>query len=255
MPALFSGVGAALVTIFDDRGEIDAKATAGLAEHVVAAGVRAVVVAGSTGEAATLDPVERAALVREVRSAVPAGVPVLAGAGAPSGRQAALLAAVAVEAGADGLLVLSPPGCRDPRPYYQAVAAAAGDLPMLAYHYPAVSPPGLAVSLLSELPVLGVKDSSGDAERLLCEVAGYDGAVYVGSSVLLTMAGAVGAAGAILALANAQPELCIAAFAGDTAAQLGLLGPHRTAAADFPAGIKRLVADRWGYSTTTRLGR
>jgi 4-hydroxy-tetrahydrodipicolinate synthase len=254
MSALFAGVGVALVTIFDDSGEIDAKATAGLAEQLVAAGVRAVVVAGSTGEAATLDPVERAALVRAVRSSVPAEVPVLAGAGAPSGRQAAMLASMAADAGADGLLVLSPPRCGDPRPYYRTVAAAAGDLPVLAYHYPAVSPPGLAVSVLSDLPVLGVKDSSADAERLLGEVTGYDGAVYVGSSVLLTMAGAVGAAGAILALANAEPELCIAAFAGDSAAQLRLLDPHRTAAAEFPAGIKRLVAGRWGYSTAARLG-
>src|SRR3989442_237505 len=78
---------------------------------------------------------------------------------------------------------------------------------------PAVSPPGLGVDVLPELPVVGVKDSSGDAGRLLHELADYDGTVYVGSSALLTMAGATGAAGAILAVANAQPELCVAAFA------------------------------------------
>jgi 4-hydroxy-tetrahydrodipicolinate synthase len=251
---LFTGVGVALVTIFDQGGELDAKATASLAEQVVAEGVRAVVVAGSTGEAATLDGVERAALVREVRSALPAGVPVIAGAGAPSSRQATVFAAAAADAGADGLLVLSPPGSRDPRPYYDAVAAAAGDLPVLAYHYPAVSPPGLAIAVLPELPIVGLKDSSGDAVRLLSELADYDGTVYVGSSALLTMAGATGAAGAILAVANARPELCVAAFAGDGAAQLRLLSAHRAAATDFPAGIKRLVADRWGYSTSSRVG-
>jgi 4-hydroxy-tetrahydrodipicolinate synthase len=253
--ALFAGVGVALVTIFDEHGEVDAKATAGLAEQVVAAGVRAVTVAGSTGEAGALDGAERAALVREVRSALPGDVPVIAGVGAPSSRQATGFVAAAADAGADALLVLSPPGSRDPRRYYDAVAAAAADLPLLAYHYPALSRPGIAVDMLPELPVAGLKDSSADPERLLAERAGYDGAVYVGSSALVAMAGAVGAAGAILAVANAEPELCVAAFAGDGAAQVRLLGPHRAAAADFPGGIKRLVADRWGYSTAARIGQ
>jgi 4-hydroxy-tetrahydrodipicolinate synthase len=254
MHPLFTGVGVALVTVFEESGELDAKATAALAEQLVAAGVTAVVVAGTTGEAAALSETERVTLVREVRSTVPAGVPVIAGAGAPTGRQAASFAASAVDAGADALLVLSPPHVGDPRRYYETVAAAADALPVLAYHYPAVSPPGLPVALLPELPVVGVKDSSGDAERLLDEVADYDGSVYTGAAALLTLAGEIGATGAILALANAQPELCAAAFAGDTDAQFALLAAHRAAAADFPAGIKRLVADRWGTSTTTRIG-
>ena len=85
---LFSGVGVALVTLFDDDGTVDAKATAGHAATLVELGLRAVVVAGSTGEAATLERDERVALLEVVRQAVPAGVPVLAGTGAPSSRQA-----------------------------------------------------------------------------------------------------------------------------------------------------------------------
>jgi dihydrodipicolinate synthase/N-acetylneuraminate lyase len=56
------------------------------------------------------------------------------------------------------------------------VTAAADKLPVLAYHYPAVSLPGLSLVLLHELPVVGLKDSSGDAERLLDEIADYGGA-------------------------------------------------------------------------------
>jgi 4-hydroxy-tetrahydrodipicolinate synthase len=136
----------------------------------------------------------------------------------------------------------------------RTIAAAAGELPVLASHFPAVSPPGIPVADLSALPVVGVKDSSGDAERLLSEVADYSGEVYVGSAALLILAGRIGATGTILALANAEPELCAAAFAGDRDAQLGLLAAHRVAGADFPAGIKRLVSDRWGCSATSRIG-
>src|SRR5687768_40812 len=133
MPPVFTGVGVALVTIFDEQGDLDAKATATLAERLVDAGVRAVVVAGTTGEAAALSESERVGLVREVRAAVRADVPVIAGTGAASGRQAAALTASAVSSGADAVLVLSPPGTPDPRPYYDKVAAAAGHMPVLAY--------------------------------------------------------------------------------------------------------------------------
>ncbi len=251
---LFTGVGVALVTLFDDDGEVDAKATAEHAATLVELGMRAVLVAGSTGEAATLTDAERTALVAEVRQAVPSQTPVIAGTGAPSRRQAAALTRTAVENGADGVLVLSPPGAHDLRHYYQAAADAAGDMPVLAYHYPKASPPGIPVELLSELPVQGLKDSSGDPERLLSELVAYRGWLYVGSSSLLALAGALGCAGTILALANAEPERCVAAFAGDADAQLALAKAHLAARRDFPHGLKALVAERFGTSRAARLG-
>jgi len=72
------------------------------------------------------------------------------------------------------------------------------------------------------LPVQGCKDSSGDADRLLETVDVWGGPLYIGSSSLLSLAGPLGCAGAILALANAEPEGCIAAFAGDVSAQRAL---------------------------------
>ncbi|MDQ3979569.1 MAG: dihydrodipicolinate synthase family protein, partial [Actinomycetota bacterium] len=142
--APFTGVGVALVTLFDDDGDLDAAATAEHAARLVELGVRAVVVAGSTGEAASLSPEERVELLAAVRAALhpSAGVPVIAGTGAPSARQAVALTAAACEHGADAVLALSPPGAADPGPYYDAVAKAAGATPVLAYHWPALSPPG-----------------------------------------------------------------------------------------------------------------
>ena len=252
----FTGVGVPIVTLFDDQGDLDAAATAEHAARLVELGVRAVVVAGSTGEAASLSPEERTELLVAVRSAIPesTGVPVIAGTGAPSARQAVALTAAACDNGADALLVLSPPGAADPRPYYDAVAKAADATPVLAYHWPALSPPGIPLAVLGELPVAGCKDSSGDADRLLETCASYEQALYVGSSALLALAGPLGCAGAILALANADPEGCIAAFSGDASAQLGLAESHREAVSAFPRGIKAATARRFGTSTVTRMG-
>ena len=122
---LFTGVGVALVTLFRDDGALDAPATADLAARLVGLGVRCVLVAGTTGEAAALTAEERDALVGAVRAALPAEVPVLAGTGAPTGRQAAELTERAFAAGADAVLALSPPGVSDPRRYYETLAEAA----------------------------------------------------------------------------------------------------------------------------------
>jgi 4-hydroxy-tetrahydrodipicolinate synthase len=250
---VFTGVGVALVTLFDDRGDLDAPATADLAAQLVDLGMRAVVVAGTTGEAAALDADERVALLEAVRRRVPPPIPVIAGTGAPSARQAAALTRDAVEHGADAVLTLSPPGVTDPRAYYDAVAKAAAGSPILAYHYPKVAPPGIAVRLLGDLPIAGIKDSSGEAERLLHELDQFQGAIYTGSSALLSFAGPLGCAGAILSLANAEPERCVRAFAADVQAQRALLQPHLAAHESFPRGLKEMVAARFGTSTACRV--
>jgi hypothetical protein len=73
------------------------------------------------------------------------------------------------------VLALSPPGVPDPRAYHERIAQAAGGRPLLAYHFPAASGPGVPVHLLPDLPVTGLKDSSGDAARLLHEVDVFPG--------------------------------------------------------------------------------
>jgi 4-hydroxy-tetrahydrodipicolinate synthase len=251
--APFAGVGVALITLFDDDLAVDVAATADLAVRIVDVGVGAVVVCGSTGEAAALEPVERVALVRAVRAALPADVLVIAGTGAASARQACAHTLAARDAGADAALALSPLNAQDPRAYYDAIAKAAPDLPLLAYHFPNASPPGIPLSVLADLPVVAMKDSTGDAERLLAELDTWDRPVYPGSSVMVAMARAVACPGVILALANAEPADCVAAFAGDAAAQRRLIRGHMTAK-NFPHGIKALTASRFGTSVATRMG-
>lgn len=249
----FTGTGVALVTFFDAAGALDAPATARHAAHLVERGVRGVVVAGSTGEAAALDADERSALLAAVREAVGGRVPVLAGTGAPSARQAVALSQRAAGEGADALLVLSPPGTDDPRPFYEAVVEAV-DVPVLAYHYPTASAPGIAVDLLPELPVAGIKDSTGDAARLAVELDEVGDGVYTGSAALLLQAKAMGCSGSILALANIDPEGCARAWDGDGPCQRELVNGHRPGALAGIGGLKRALNALYGTSTVTRLG-
>jgi 4-hydroxy-tetrahydrodipicolinate synthase len=237
---IFSGIGVALLTIFDSSGAVDAGATAGLASRLVDCGMRAVLVAGSSGEAASLAPEERAMLVAAVRAALPAQVVVLAGAGAPSALQAVHLTKVVLDAGADAVLALSPPQSSDARRYYDLVAA--------------VSPPGLPVAVLGELPVQGLKDSSGDVRRLYEEIEVFGGWLYTGSTSLVLLAGALQCAGAILAVANLHPELSIRAFEGDAGAQRQLVQASEEVSGRWPHGLKEAVSARFGTSVTARMG-
>ena len=253
-PAIFSGIGVALVTVFDAGGDVDAAATADLARQLVELGVRSVLVAGTTGEAAALEPAERARLVAAVKEALPADVAVLAGAGAASARQACELTRTVLGAGADGVLALSPPQSSDPRPYYEMVAKAASGSPLLAYHYPAASSPGLQVSALAALPVVGLKDSSGDLARLYEELEVFGGWLFTGSANLVLVAGVLGCAGAILAIANSHPELAVKAFSGEAEAQRQLVVAATRTTRRWPQGLKDEVAARFGISPTCRMG-
>jgi 4-hydroxy-tetrahydrodipicolinate synthase len=239
--SIFTGVGVALVTIRDARDRPDPVATGALAADLVARGMRAVLACGTTGEAARLNEAERTGVITAVRAAVPRDVPVIAGTGAVSAAGAVALTSVAAAAGADAVLAWPPPDCDDLPGYYAAIGSAAPGLPVLAYHVPWVSAPGLPVEALADLPVAGLKDSSGDPDRLLFEVARYSGATYVGSSALLALAGPLGCAGAILAVANVAPELCISAFAGVADAQRELTDVHLAVRAGGPPVLRELL--------------
>lgn len=251
--ALFNGVGVALLTLFGSQAEVDVAATVAHAERLLADGVRAMLGVGTTGEAITLSEQERQDVLTGLREVVPAGVPLIAGTGAASAYQAERLTAAARDAGADAVLALSPPRSMDLPGYYERIAKAADGIPVLAYHYPAASAPGIEVETLPNLPVQGVKDSSGDPNRLLATLPHFDGDVFVGSSALLSFAGPLGCDGALLALANIEPHACAAAFQGDAKAQLGLADAHFASAREFPRTLKRILAERHGTSVVSRL--
>ncbi|HEV2088503.1 MAG TPA: dihydrodipicolinate synthase family protein, partial [Cryptosporangiaceae bacterium] len=138
--------------------------------------------------------------------------------------------------------------------YFSRVAASAPGTPVLAYHYPGVAGAEVPVEALGSLPVQGLKDSSGDAERLLLTLDAWSGWTYVGAAMLTSYAAVLGAAGAILAVANVAPEDCLAAWGGDIAAQRRLLVPHLAARTRFPHGLKAEMARRFGTPVTARIG-
>jgi dihydrodipicolinate synthase/N-acetylneuraminate lyase len=250
----WTGVGVALVTLFDSSGALDAAQTAAHAARLVSLGVRAVLVNGTTGEAAALSDEERATLVAAVKQACPT-VPVLAGASGDWWRPAAVRVSAAVAAGADAVLV-APPRFGGPiDDYFARAAHAAGGTPVLAYHYPGVAGGDVPVDALAGLPVTGIKDSSGSPERLAHELSlGWTGAVYTGSPALLGYARWLGAAGALVAAANVLPEKCVAAWDGQAAAQHDVLLGERGAGGRFPGSLKEAMARRFGTATGCRLG-
>jgi 4-hydroxy-tetrahydrodipicolinate synthase len=250
---LFSGVGVALVTLLDDTGSVDAAATGSLAADLAGRGMKAVLACGTTGEAGALTDVERGDVIRAVRDALPPDIQVLAGTGATDPAHAAELTRAAVGAGADAVLAWPPPRSHDLAGYFGALGDAADGRPVLGYHIPWISSPGIPVSELAGLPIAGLKDSSGDPDRLLAEVARYSGRTYVGSSALLALAGPMGAAGAILALANIEPERCCRAFAGDVVAQRELADGHLELRRGGPPALKRLLAADRGTSPVARV--
>jgi 4-hydroxy-tetrahydrodipicolinate synthase len=252
-PILFSGVAVALVTLFGADGGIDAGSTGKLAASLAGRGVAAVLVNGTTGEAGTLTGEERTALIEAVRAAVPAAVPVIAGTGAPSLRQASGLTRAAVTAGADAMLTWCPPRCADLAGYFSAIREAAAGLPVLAYHNPFLSCAEIPVDSLATLPVAGIKDSSGSPDRLLDELTRYPGDTYVGSAAFLALAGPMGTAGALLALANLAPEACIRAWGGDAAAQRDLAAQHLAVRGGGPARLKLMLAGAEGTSPVSRI--
>ena len=252
-PILFSGVAVALVTLFGADGDIDAGSTGKLAASLAGRGVTAVLVNGTTGEAGALTGEERTALIEAVRAAVPAAVPVIAGTGAPSIRQASGLTRAAVTAGADAMLTWCPPRCADLAGYFSAIREAAAGRPVLAYHNPFLSCAEIPVDSLATLPVAGIKDSSGSPDRLLDELTRYPGDTYVGSAAFLALAGPMGTTGALLALANLAPEACIRAWGGDAAAQRDLAAQHLAVRGGGPARLKLMLAGAEGTSPVSRI--
>ncbi|GAA3217681.1 5-dehydro-4-deoxyglucarate dehydratase [Actinocorallia longicatena] len=157
------------VTPFDARGSID---TAVLAEHLrrgLAHGPGGVFAACGTGEFAALTEAEHAAVVEVAVEAADGAVPVVAGAGGPFGT-ALRQAAAAAELGADGLLVMPPYLAEGPPrgllDYVAALGSASG-LPMIVYQRGGVVlDPAQAVALARIPGVTGIKDGSGDIDRM-----------------------------------------------------------------------------------------
>jgi 4-hydroxy-tetrahydrodipicolinate synthase len=248
--AIAPGAGVALITLFASDGTLLAGKSAELAVSLVDAGAASVLVAGTVGEYYALSDQERLVLIEAVRLAVPPEIPVIAHVGGVPAERAEQLASGAAACGADALIALARE-IGDLKAFYARISQASGGLPLLAYHLPQAG----NIVEMADLPTLGVraiKDSSGEAGRLAMEQFTLDLEVYTGSANLLGLAHDIGAAGALVGLANVHPELCVSAFAGDSDAQRTLARVGTGSGRDFPGALKHLTAERWGCAPYSR---
>ncbi len=167
--SVIGGVLTAMATPFDPDGGVDDAAAAALAAHLLASGSEGLVVAGSTGEAATLDDEERIALLRAVRAEVGDGVLLICGTGSNDTRHSVDLTRAADAAGADAMLVVAPyynkPNAAGLRAHVEAIAAAT-EKPIVLYNIPSrtvinVGPEQLA-ALAAIDNVVAVKQANAD---------------------------------------------------------------------------------------------
>lgn len=249
---LFRGAGVALLTLFDADGRLLVEDTAAHAAMLAGQGAACVLVAGTTGEFWTLTHDERLELIAAVRHAVPQTVPVLAGIGALDEPRALALAAEVGGTGAEAALCFTPRGS-DPSTFYPRVREALGAMPLHAYHFPAVGYTDIPVEQLADLGLAGIKDSSGDPQRLLRTSMAMTSGVYTGSALLCSLAGALAVDGAMLALSNLEPALGQAAVRGDLSAQGSLAAlAAQVMGGPPPQALKELAAQRHGTPPWTR---
>jgi 4-hydroxy-tetrahydrodipicolinate synthase len=200
----FGSLLTAMVTPMADDGSVDFKAAASLASHLVDHGHDGVVLNGTTGEAPTTHAPEKAELIRAVVEAVGDRAIVIAGAGSNDTQHAVRMAEQAAEAGAHGLLVVSPYYSRPSQEgiYQHTVAVAdATDLPVMLYDVPGRTVVRYSPATLERLArhphVVAVKDATGDVQGALRAIAETGLAYYSGDDGLLLPFLAVGAVGLV----------------------------------------------------------
>jgi 4-hydroxy-tetrahydrodipicolinate synthase len=179
MPGRFGSVVTAMVTPFRDDHAVDLDGARELASWLVDHGSDAVVVAGSTGESPTLTAHEKAELFRAVGEAISGRGQLICGTGTYSTAETLELTQAAEDAGADGLLVVTPYYNKPPQrglvAHFERVADAT-DLPMILYNIPGRTATRIEHETLLQLAerpnIVAVKDSTGDFQaisRLIAE--------------------------------------------------------------------------------------
>lgn len=164
----------AMVTPFDERGELDCAEAQRIARWLVERGNDGLVVAGSTGEGQTLDAAERIALWSAVKEAVNGTAAVIANAGTNSTRESVEAVQAATRAGADAILAVVPYYNKPPQSgmiaHFSAIAQAT-PLPVVIYNIPGRTGINMLPETLLELArrnanIIGVKESSGDLKQI-----------------------------------------------------------------------------------------
>jgi 4-hydroxy-tetrahydrodipicolinate synthase len=225
----FRGVYPAMTTPFHEDGSIDFETLRTDARRLADAGVDGLVPVGSTGESATLSHDEHIEVVEAVVDAVGDEVPVIAGSGSNNTAEALSLSRRSADAGADGLLLISP-YYNKPEPagmyeHYRRIADEV-DLPQIVYNVPGRTGRNIDVDTTVELAshpnVMGYKAASGDLNQVsevVERTRDEDFAVLAGDDGLILPTLAVGGRGTISVVANVEPtrtvDLVHSALAGD----------------------------------------
>jgi len=212
---LFRGVAPALVTPFTSDDDIDEAAFRRLIDTQIESGVSALVVLGTTGENPTITEDERHRIVDAALGAADGRVPVIVGTGTNNTDESVAFSKAAVDAGADGLLVVGPyynkPSQAGFAAHVETIATAA-EAPIILYNVPGRTSfniaPETALHLAEEVPhVAGIKEASGDIEQIDDLLAHRpDGfGVYSGDDEMTLPLLAMGGDGAVSVISNALP--------------------------------------------------
>src|SRR5450830_1342839 len=218
----------AIVTPMHADGGLDINSLRKLIDFHVEAGTDGIVIVGTTGESPTVDVEEHCLLIKTTIEQVAGRVPVIAGTGANSTREAIELTQKAKTLGADACLLVAPyynkPTQEGLYQHYRAIAEAV-DIPQILYNVPgrtACDMQAETVIRLSSVPnIIGIKEATGDLARAKAILAGVssDFLVYSGDDATAVELILLGGKGNISVTANVAPramsDMCAAALAGD----------------------------------------
>ena len=228
----------ALATPMLDDGAVDYATLRKLVDWHIAEGTDCIGVVGTTGESPTVNLQEHHEIIRVAVEQAAGRVPIMAGCGANSTREAIELAKYAQQIGADCQLQVVPyynkPTQEGQYQHFKAIAEATGELPIVLYNVPGRTVADMAhdtVLRLAEVPgIVGIKEATGNIERaqwlIRDKPAGFS--VYSGDDPTAVALMLCGGQGNVSVTANIAPrlmhELCVAAVAGDvrTAMQIQL---------------------------------
>jgi 4-hydroxy-tetrahydrodipicolinate synthase len=223
----------ALVTPFHEDGSVDYPTLRKLIDWHIAEGTDCIGVVGTTGESPTVSVEEHCEIIRvsveQVKTHGAKRVPIMAGCGANSTKEAIELAKFAKNVGADCQLQVVPyynkPTQEGQYQHFKAIAEATGDLPLVLYNVPGRSVADMqhdTVMRLAQVPgIVGIKEATGNIERAqwLIKDAPAGFAVYSGDDGTAVALMLCGGQGNVSVTANVAPrlmhELCVAAIAGD----------------------------------------
>jgi 4-hydroxy-tetrahydrodipicolinate synthase len=202
----FGKVSTAMVTPFDQKGNIDFAKTTQLVNFLIKNGTDSLVIAGTTGESPTLTTEEKVALFKHVVSVANKRVPVIAGTGSNNTKQSIDLTKKAAEAGVDAIMLVAPyyskPNQEGLYQHFKAIAEST-ELPVMLYNIPGRSAVNISVDTIIRLSeinnVVAVKEASGDLDAMTAIIANTsdDFALYSGDDGLTLPVLAIGGNGIV----------------------------------------------------------